>query len=368
MYKFTNYMRENRNPGWIELFFDLSYAVLLGRLAHMLFHTHHGHFILEDLVSFMWIFMIQFMVWMLYTVYMNIYANDSMKQNLFGFALMSCLFIVAVLMQNVFKNANYLAFVMGVMSIIIALMYRKSINLVPENEKYARYKSRALIYLGVISMSMIFFTSTFAIATILIAYSLEHLIDEIFLNKVGMAKPDVEHFVERIGIFIILLMGESFITLFSNLPELNNLKDFIPSLLMLFVLFGMFVNYFSHNERMAQADYKRYSQILFYNYIVMIAFTILPVLVFHGVIQVLDLQIYKILVIAFVFLFYFGNGMAYRMSHERVIWQLVIYALVFPIIFAMILWSINTYMGVIIGLTIIVILTAILITYMNNHA
>lgn len=362
----TNYLKHNRNPGWIELFFDLAYAVLLGRLAHMLFHTHHGHIEVANIISFLWIFAIQFMVWMLYTVYMNIYGNNSFWQSLFGFALMSCLFIVAMLMHDIRENASYISAAMGIMSLVIGFQYKKSVDVVISNKAYAKYKFKALMILGSISIAMVFAPSNWAIAIVFIIYAVEHLIDEIFLNKVGMAKPDGEHFVERIGIFIILLLGESFITLFANLPDEPNLTNIIPVGLMLIILFGMFINYFSHNERMAHAEYSRYSQILLYNYIVMAAITLLPVLIYHGIHQKMAVNDFKYLVILFISLFYFGNGLSYRRVSSNQSWIIIAYSIGFPVIFSTIIWFMTSYLQVLIALTSIIVFTGTTVL-VSNH-
>ena len=362
----TNYMKKDRDPGWIELFFDLAYAVLLGRMAHLLYHTHHGHMVMEDIIHFLWIFMIQFMVWMLYTVYMNIYGNNSLRQNLFGFALMFSLFAIAILMHDIGTYAPYIAATMGGMSFLVAGLYWVSKDVVPENRSYAIYKFRASVSLGVVSMSMLFFTSVTAMVVTMIAYPAEHLGDEIFLKRVGMAKPDGEHFVERIGIFIILLTGESFITLVDNIPDEISGDTLLPVGLLLLIIFGMFINYFSHNERMAHADYERYSQLLFPNYLVMIAYTILPVIVYHGIFQGLDHMSFRILTMLFVVMFYFGNGQSYRMVPDTYGWQNFIYTMIFPIAFALVLWLTVDYTGTMVALTVIVLMTAILVIIVNN--
>lgn len=363
----TNYLKKGRDPGWVELFFDLAYAVLMGRLAHLLFHTHHGHLVVEDVLHFLWILMIMFMVWMLYTVYMNVYGNDSLWQTFMGFGLMVCLFAVAAMMHDIHDNAPYIAGVMGVMSLIIAALNWISRDAVPENRAYAIYKSRASLILGIISLMLIFMSSEVAYTVSIIIYPLEHLLDEVFLKRVGMTRPDGEHFVERIGIIIILLTGESFITLMNNMPEEIGFHELMPAGIMLVIIFGMFMNYFSHNERLAHGDYRRYSQVLAPNYLVMYAYTLLPVLVYHGIHQQLNLTTFKLLGIIFLLLFFIGNGLAYRMAGSAESWKNTVYTGVFPIVFSGILWMTETYSVALMAFMLIVVLTGSVVLLFNHQ-
>lgn len=363
----TNYMKEGRDPTWIELFFDLAYAVMLGRLAHLLFHTHHEHIVMEDIIGFVWIFAIGFLVWMLYTVYMNIYGNGSMRQNIYGFILMTCLFAVTILMVDIIENARYIATIMGGMSLVIALLYSRSLDAVEENRKYAQYKLKALTILGIISISTLFLSQDAAMIVIMIIYVGEHFIDELFLKRFGMAKPDGEHFVERIGIFIILLSGESFITLVGNVPEELTVQNLLPVGFLLIVIFAMFINYFSHNEQMAKADYRRYSQLLLYNSFVMIAFALMPAIVYHGIHQELNHDSFKVLIVLFLVLFYFGNGLSYRMVPSQSRWQTLAYSIGFPVIFSGVIWVTGTNMLSLLVLTSIVLITGVLVTLFNHR-
>jgi len=345
----SNYMKVGRDPGYIELFFDLAYAVLLGRLAHLLFHSHHGHIVIEDLIGFVFIFSLQFMVWMLFTVYMNIYGNNRLWQTLFGFALMTCLFAIAFLMEDIYGNAQYIAVIMGLMSLLIALMYRKSRGAIPENDAYNTYKSRASVVLALISFSCLLMSPYVTMAVMLVAYTLEHLLDEIFLNRVGMAKPDGEHLVERIGIFIVLLTGESFITLVGTMSGLLTFDEIAPVLLMLLLIFGLYINYFTYNDHMAHADYSRYSQILFSNSLIMVAFTLLPSIVYHGIHQAISIHTYQWFIAVFVVLFYTGNGLAYLRVPNNKLWQLIVYAGVIPLAYIALMWQLHGYWPILIS-------------------
>lgn len=354
----TNYFKKHRNPGWIELFFDLAYVVLLGRMAHILFHTHHGELDSMAVVSFLWIFSVQFLVWMLFTVYINIYGNDSQSQNGFAFLLMTCLISTAILMTDLVSNAKYIALSLAVMSLIISFMYSISKDRVPSNRKYAIYKSKSLFTLGIASIPVLFMEPLTIIIYVFVIYSLEHLMDEIFLNKVGSAKPDGEHFVERIGIFMILLFGESFVTLVDNIPKEIGIYNLYPVFMILVILFGLWINYYTFNEKLTKANYTRYSQILFTNYLVMFAMTIFPAIVYHGIHQELAIDTFKLIIIVFSIFFFGGNGFSYIKIPEHTRWGSITYGTLPTLIISIILYFVNSYILALITLLLMVALTA----------
>lgn len=361
----TNYLKNGRDPGWIELFFDLTYAVLLGRMAHLLFYTHHGEFEHQAVLFFTWIFSIAFLVWMLYTVYMNIYGNDSLWQNLISFLLMIGLFAIGIMLLDIVNNARVIVLTMSVISVIISGMYRLSKDVVPENRNYAIYKSRALFITAIIGV-FAFFLEPIAVVTVTgIAYTGEHFLDELFLKRVGMAKTDSKHLVERIGIFMILIIGESFITLFNNLPEVFSLITLLPVGIILATIFMIFINYYTNNESMSEAVHIRYSQILASNFLVIAALTLLPVMTYHGIHQELDLQIYKWICGIFLFLFYFGNGMAYNHLEQSSIALNTVYWLIEVALFAGISPALDSYTGVLILLIGITFLSAVAVNLIN---
>jgi low temperature requirement protein LtrA len=361
----TNYMREGRDPGWIELFFDLAYAVLIGRMAHLMFETQHGVFESMAVISFLWIFVMQFLVWMFYTVYMNIYGNNSLWQNIFSFGLMTCLFLIGILMQDIHENASYIASTLGFMCLLISIMYWKSNKWVRENKRYATYKGSALLVLAALSVACIFLESTAVIGVTTVVILLEHLIDEIFLNKVGMAQPDSKHLVERIGVFMILMFGESFITIVNNLTLPIRFHEMLPIGVILIVIYGMFVNYYSHIELTAETKYHRYSQILAFQFLVLSSLALLPVITYHGFYQEVHISQFKWVVIAFLTLFYFGNGMSYNLVKGRSMIGNFLYGVIFPLLFGTIIYKMNNYTAVLVALMIIVLFTAVLITKVN---
>ena len=322
-----NYMLKHRNPGWVELFFDLAFVVFLGRIAHLLFHTHDNLILTTDFFAFIWMVNIQFLVWMLFTVYMNFYGDDSIFQSRCAFLLMLFIIYNAMLTENTFENAKYIVSSLGVMSLIISLMYRKSQRQLKENETYARYKSNALFLLFLLSLIVWFLSPTQALWFAIILFVLEHVAD----HFVPLARPDTEHFVERIGIFVILILGESLMTIVNQVPSDLTLTAIYPVIILLICFFAIFVNYFTFIETLAHLKYERYEHILMTNWFILTALTVFPAVIYHGINQGIEIWQFECLTVYFVVLFFLGMGLTYARVPQKHIAYTVTYMIV-PIV------------------------------------
>jgi len=353
----TNYLKAHRNPGWVELFFDLAFVVLLGRMAHILFHTHHGELGPTAVVSFAWIFWVQWLVWMIYTVYMNIYGNDSLHQNGLTFILMVCVIVTAILMNDLVSNVKYIALSLGVMSMVISILYMISKDAVPDHCKYARYKSVALIVLSVLTIAVFLMDSRYVMLYVAAIYGVEHLLADIVTFKVGCAKPDGEHFIERIGIFMILLLGESLLTVVNNVPHDISFNTLSPVFIILIILFGLWINYYTFIENLVKIQYVRYSEILSWNLLVIIGLTLFPAIVYHGIHQELNLGSFKFFIIVFSMLFYGGIGMSHARVHIESRGSSIAYGIVPTIMTIGLMAQFTSYLLVLMSFLLVTILT-----------
>lgn len=316
----SNYLKKGRDPGWIELFFDLAYVVMLGRLAHLLFHTHEGIIPGIEIFNFIWIFSLAFVIWMYFTVFMNIYGNDRGRQDIFSFILMIGLFGIVLFMHDIDHLSVPIGLTIASMAFFLSIIYRIVKNRIPENKKYAEYKSRSLLIVAILIVPMIFMPHVMGMLYVALIMAVEHFFDERVIMKNYALPPDGKHFIERIGIFMIVLFGESLITLVYNLPEEMRTDDYVIAALLLVTLFFVWMNYFGDLEKLTEVKYQRYSQILLTNMFVMFALTLLSAIIYHGLIREMDVLWFKGLVLAFMIAFYEGNGITYYRSgaHSRV--------------------------------------------------
>ncbi len=365
---FTNYMKKGRDPGWIELFFDLSYVVLLGRMAHLLFHTHHGVLNAFDIITFLWIFDMLFIIWMYFTVYINIYGNNSNQQNFFSFIMMVCLMFIVVLLNQVEHTASYIAVTIGAMSLIMSVIYHKSRNVVPENKNYAIFKSKSQFVLALLTLLTLLMDTVNVIVYMTAIYAIEHIFDEVIITRGNAASPDGKHFVERIGIFMILLFGESFITLVYNLPEHITSSTYLVIALITASIFGLWINYYTYLEILSEIKYNRYSQILLTNMFVMLSLVILPTMIYHSLHQGLNLTWFNGMLVVFALIFYGSNGLTYFRIGNHSPYLSLTYSFLPPVIISTCIFISNSYSQSLIIFTAVHILTAIvaIINYKIN--
>ena len=359
----SNYYDEDRKAGWIELFFDLAYVVLLGRMGHLLLHTHYASLEFESIVNFIWIFVVQFFVWMLFTIYLNIYGNDSNLQNFLGFSLLTCLIINTILMSDIRDNASYISLSLGVMCLIISIAYFTSRYEVKENTRYAKHKSAVLMLVAILTIPVVFMKDNTVVIYITIIYTIEHIFAEIAIRKYGAAKPNGEHLVERIGTFMILIFGEVLIVLVDNTRGIVDRANIFHVIMMALLVFSIWMNYFTNVDKLKECRYETYSQILFQSFLVMFALTLLPAIIYHSNSQQLGVKEFNGLVLIFAIFFFVGNGFSYiKITSLK---RIVSYSIGAPTILGIIIFTMQTYVATVIALVTTAVTTAFMMLWQN---
>lgn len=359
----TNYMMKNRDPGWIELFFDLSFVVLVGEIAHLLFKTDGLNADFFNFISFWWLFGIITLVWMLFTVFLNYYGNNGVRQNLFAFILMICLLFISVLIEDFVENAALIAIMLGFMCVIISIVYFRATYTINENIAYVKYKRISLLVLALLTIPCVFFSPHIIMIYTSTIFLGEHLLDEIIAKKKGMASPDGSHFVERIGVFMILVFGEAFLTLIGTV---DIAFDALPSFfILLFTIFALWINYFTFLDDLASVQYNKYSQILLNNIFIFLGMTMLSGIIYHGMHQHINVQQFELAVVIFTVLFFFANSISFKKigCGNEAVWYGILPVLV-AIISALFF---NTHFSMLCTLFLIALGSAIFVLYQNKH-
>ena len=361
----TNYQKQDRNPGWIELFFDLSFVVLIGRIAEILHHTQTHLFNLPTIISFLWIFGVQALVWMHYTVYTNYYGDNSMRLKLFTFVLMCGLFLTAIFVQDLFKYNTEITLLLGILTAYTALMYQLSSPKIKENHAYAQYKAKSLFCLAIAVIPALFMSSYLLFFYTTVLYLGEHLLDIRYAHHHHIAPPDSDHFVERIGTFMILVFGESFLTLIDTLDNLKTRNNVLVFILILVVMFFLFINYFTFIDEISSMKHRNYNQILVNNVFVLFSLTLFSAIVYHACTQDLDLLHFKCLILSFTIVFFISNARSYYKLHLLILSILVV---VIPLTLNLIAHLLlQSYFAMLLALCLECFLPGILILYYKKY-
>jgi low temperature requirement protein LtrA len=122
--KTPRYFDPHRRATWLELFFDLIFAVAIGDVTHILSHTHAGHLDPGQFWKFVLVFVPLWSIWASHTLYANRFDSDSRQHRLATLLIMFLLIIISGSIGERFV-ANYALVVACYFGskFIIAMMY-----------------------------------------------------------------------------------------------------------------------------------------------------------------------------------------------------------------------------------------------------
>jgi low temperature requirement protein LtrA len=239
---------EDRRVTWLELFYDLVYVAALIQL---------GNTLSEDVTAggftrFAILFALLWWAWTGITFYINRFIVDDVPHRLLIYLQMVGIAFMGVSVGGAFDDlSRQFALAYIFVRVVLALLYLRSWNVEKEVQPLIRMYvgSYALgIALWVISLFM-------PVSTAPILWGIAMLLEVIavFLPRARDLQtrfmPHVHHLRERFGIFVIIVLGESFIKIItSTLKIAVNFDILLFSVLGIFVVFGLWWLYFSKME------------------------------------------------------------------------------------------------------------------------
>jgi low temperature requirement protein LtrA len=194
------YLMKNRRSTWLELFFDLIFVVALGKVPHLLAHTHNNELDSHVFLTFIILFLLFWWIWMLHTSFSNRFDNDSRFHRVFTLLIMFVLIILSTTIDSGIEN-NYTIFltVYRGAKIITARLYAKDIQKI-RGQSINKRIIGVLAFGTLLAVSGLFFSYKIAGLLLSISIIIEIIIIQTTLNSKNSTKPgDKEHLVERIG-------------------------------------------------------------------------------------------------------------------------------------------------------------------------
>lgn len=239
---------EDRRVTWLELFYDLVYVAALIQL---------GNTLSEDVTTggfarFAILFALLWWAWTGVTFYINRFVVDDAFHRILVYLQMVGIALMGVSVGGAFDDLSHqftLAYVFA--RVVLALLYLRSWNVEKEMQPLIR------IYVGSYGLGIaLWIASLFApVSTAPILWVTAMLLEVIavFLPRARELQarfaPHVHHMRERFGIFVIIVLGESFIKIItSTLKIAVNVDILVFSMLGIFVVFGLWWLYFSKME------------------------------------------------------------------------------------------------------------------------
>lgn len=313
------YMSTPRQATWLELFFDLIFVVALGKLTHLLAHSHHGHISGAAWASFFAAFVPLWWIWVGHTLFSNRFDADTRPHRIVTLTLMLLVMSAAILISDELHHGNRIfAVVYGAARLMIAGMHFAAARAQPDKAAFARRSGCVYTVGALVSASAALMpTSTGAI---LLFYG-GLLIDALGQRLLVPADlpVDRDHLVERIGLLAIILLGESVISITAGLDGITwdgrTVASGVAGFVFIAMIWWIYFDSFPlliESERDPNGDAILFSQLLTYA-----SFAILANTIRHAILDDLALQDFRILTGVGVTLFYLGKQTAYYVNRPE---------------------------------------------------
>lgn len=314
MKKQFQYLLDNRHATWLELFFDLVFVSSIGIVTHQLAHTHNGHLDSNQV----WLFPIQFLtiwwIWTTHTMFANRFDTDSRYHRVSSLLIMFLMITMTAFLGNdLFEHyGRFISFYLAI-RFILAVLFFKSAKMLDKAQIFAQ-NSGFIILIGAIISGLSFFLSDPYRVIILVLGILLEMTAFVLISR-GKTLPAIhkEHFVERIGLLSIILLGESVISLVGALRDVSwgmmSILAAITGFIMIGLIWWIYYDSFHVMERIKAM--KNGFSLIYTHFFLAMGFVILANVIRHAILSDLEMEDFRILAILGMCFFYIGKQTVY---------------------------------------------------------
>ncbi len=230
---------------WIEIFFDLIFVWAFYNLSHMFgYHLDWTHFL-----HFLIIGSIVFISWWYYVAYQNAFENDDFSNRVFTFLSMFLIICMIVFIEHAFSTHVI------VFSIFyVALRFLYTVMWIRAGLHDRETLAPALLFwvVGVFSMTL-WWVGVYIEEYRWLFWLASILVDLLFpvtfkVIRESFSRFNKHHMPERIGTFIMMVIGEVFLSITIGLSGVEdfNWRLLFGTFLSIFILFWMWWIYFEN--------------------------------------------------------------------------------------------------------------------------
>ena len=311
------YLSEPRQATWLELFFDLIFVVALGKLTHLLAHTHHGHLIEGVWFQLILIFIPMWWIWVGHTVCSNRFDADTRLHRIATLLLMLLIMLASVQIENVAQNHVPFVIIYCTARLFISGMYISAARRHPDKAQFAIRTSNTYLVGALISACSALFELPGAII-VFYAGILFDMVGRKFI--IGRTIPiDRDHLVERVGLLAIILLGESVISISAGLTDMTwdtlTVVTAVLGFVFICMIWWIYFDSFPlliNSQHDIDGDAILYSQLLTY-----ISFATLANMIRHAILNDLNVEDFRIMVMAGMVMLYLGKQTAYFVNRPE---------------------------------------------------
>ncbi|MGG8406723.1 low temperature requirement protein A [Streptomyces sp. 12297] len=240
---------EARHAGWLELFFDLVFVALAAQLSHEL----HGDPGLRDFAVFFALYFPPWWLWINLTVSANYFVDDSPRRRLLMLSAMLCLAVMAASVPGADDDraAVYALGYAGTRLVLLGLWWPAT--RFPGARRVPRWRPLAYcLASGLLWAVSAAVPSPWRYAMWAVLLLAEMVL---LLTARGSGAPgrlDTGHLVERVGLFVIIVLGESVIALVTSADHAWTLRAGAVGVLGFVLLAALWWSYFDFGSTSAE--------------------------------------------------------------------------------------------------------------------
>lgn len=237
-----------RKVTWLELFYDLVYVAVLIQLGNVLSEEISW----PGVLRFVLLFAPIWWAWTGITFYMNRFVVDDLAHRLLIYMQIVAIAVLGVSVSAAFGALTMqFALAYAAIRLILVLLYLRTWRSAPATKPLTqRYVAGYVIGIGLWVVSA-FMPMPWAALLWLAALAVE--IGNVFASRTrqlqSLLPPDPHHMRERYGIFVIIVLGESFIKTITSAPGLALTPEILTfSMLGIFAVLAIWWLYFNDVE------------------------------------------------------------------------------------------------------------------------
>ncbi|MGW7460873.1 low temperature requirement protein A [Streptomyces sp. NPDC054797] len=244
-------VHEGRRAGWLELFFDLVFVAFASQLSHSL----HGDPGLRDFAVFLALYFPPWWMWINLTVSANLFPADSPRRRLLMLAAMLCLAVMAAAVPQADSDgaraAAYALGYGGTRLVLLGLWWPAT--RFPDPLRIPRWRP-----LSYCLFSAVLWAGSAAVPTpwrypVWAALLAAEMV--LLLSARGRGIPGrlhTGHLVERVGLFVIIVLGESVIALVTSTDHAWTARAGVVAALGFVLLAALWWSYFDFGATSAE--------------------------------------------------------------------------------------------------------------------
>ncbi|MFB6616480.1 low temperature requirement protein A [Streptomyces sp. NPDC085524] len=239
----------SRHADWLELFFDLVFVAVAAQVAHGL----HGDPGLRDFAVFLALYFPPWWLWANVTVSSNLFADNGPRRRLLMLFAMLCIAVMAAAVPeaDTDRGSVYALGYAGTRLVLLGLWWPAT--RFPEPDRVPRWRplsyclASGLLWAG---SALVPAPWQYAVWAVLIAAEMVLL-----LSARGRGVPgrlDTGHIVERVGLFVIIVLGESVIGLVTSADRAWTLRAGAVGVIGFVLLAALWWSYFDFGSTSAE--------------------------------------------------------------------------------------------------------------------